>query len=63
MKIVRLVLLLSLVGVPAACTGASVVEPEGSTPATAGSLPSFNGTTPPDTTSRDGQGPAIGTGT
>lgn len=64
MKIVRLVLLLSLVGVPVACSSASVTEPEGSAPATvAGSLPSFDGTAPPDTTSRDGSGPLLGSGT
>jgi hypothetical protein len=61
MKIVRLVLLLSVVGLPAACNSATVTEPEN--PA-ATSRPSFDGgsTTPPDTTSRDGGG-VFGSGT
>lgn len=60
MKIVRLVLLLlALVGVPAACSADSVTGPATSAP---GSLPSFDGTTPPDTTSRDGGG-SFGSGT
>lgn len=62
MKIVRLVLLLSLVGVPAACSGAAITGPENAS--TAGSTPRFDGTnTPPDTTTaRDGGG-LFGSGT
>lgn len=62
MKIVRLVLLLSLVGIPAACNSATITEPENSS---ATSRPSFDGgsTTQPDTTiSRDGGG-VFGSGT
>ena len=60
MKIVRLVLLLSVVGIPAACNSATVTEP---TPtATLSPTPLFDGATPADTTSRDG-GHVIGTGT
>lgn len=62
MKIVRLVLLLSLVGVSAACGSAAITEPENPS---ATSRPSFDGgtTTPPDTTvSRDGGG-VFGSGT
>jgi len=63
MKIVRLVLLLSLVGVPAACTGATVTEPETTA---ASALPSFGGaatdTTTTPTTARDGGG-SYGSGT
>jgi hypothetical protein len=61
MKIVRLVLLLSLVGVPAACNSVPVTGPEGTS---AASLPSLDGsTTPPDTTTSDGSGPLLGSGT
>lgn len=59
MKIVRLVLLLSLVGVPAACSADSVAGPATSAPT---SSPSLDGTTPPDSTSRDGGG-SFGSGT
>lgn len=61
MKIVRLVLLLSMVGVPAACTGPNLTEPDA--PATVSPTPLFNGSSPADTTSRDGAGPIVGSGT
>lgn len=62
MKIVRLVLLLSLVGVPAACSGAAITEPENSTPA-ADRAPLFNTGSRPDTAvARDGSG-GFGSGT
>lgn len=60
MKIVRLVLLLSLVGVTAGCNGSVVTEPE--TSAKVAPAPVFDGTAP-DTTSRDGSGPLLGSGT
>lgn len=59
MKIVRLVLLLSLVGVSAACTGGAITEPETSpkdVPA-----PLFNSTAPDTTKSKD-SGHIIGSG-
>lgn len=59
MKIVRLVLLLTLVGVPAACSGATIAEPE--TTATVGTTPLFNGT-PPDTATARDSGHIIGSG-
>jgi hypothetical protein len=59
MKIVRLVLLLSLVGLPAACNSATITEPTSA--ATISPTPQFNGT-PADTTARDGSGHIIGSG-
>lgn len=61
MKIVRLVLLLSLVGVPAACSGAPITEPEKT--ATVGTTPLFDGTTPPDTAKARDSGGVFGSGT
>lgn len=64
MKIVRLVLLLSLVGVPAACDRASVTEPSQSEKASAEIGPRLDtGTVTDSTTARDGAGPIIGSGT
>lgn len=60
MKIVRLVLLLSLVGVPAACSGGAITEPA-ETPAKVAPAPLFNGT-PPDTTANRDSGHLIGSG-
>jgi hypothetical protein len=59
MKIVRLVLLLSLVGVSAACSADSVTGSATSAPTTS---PSLDSTTPPDSTARDGGG-SFGSGT
>ena len=62
MKIVRLVLLLCLVGVPVACSADSVTGPKAGP---AGSSPLFNGTSQPDSTNstnRDGGG-LFGSGT
>ena len=59
MKIVRLVLLLSLVGVPAACTSATITEPESTTAASP--APLFDSTTPDTAVSRD-SGHLIGSG-
>lgn len=60
MKIVRLVLLLSVVGVTAACNGGAITEPEASPKGVP--APPFNSTAPDTTNSRDG-GHAIGSGT
>ena len=60
MKIVRLVLLLSLVGVAAACNGGAVTEPETSPKEV--SAPHLNSTAPDTASARDG-GHAIGSGT
>ena len=60
MKIVRLVLLLSLVGAPVACSEAPVTGPEATLE---GLKPVFDGSTTPDTaTARDGGG-SFGSGT
>jgi len=59
MKIVRLVLLLSLVGVPVACNGGAVTEPE--TSAKIAPAPRFDGASPDTTKSRD-SGHIIGSG-
>jgi hypothetical protein len=59
MKIVRLVLLLSLVGVPVACNGGAITEPENS--AKVAPVPHFNGTAP-DTTKSKESGHIIGSG-
>lgn len=61
MKIVRLVLLLALVGVHAACSGAAITEPENTATVAA---PRFNGTTtPPDTAGLHYSGGVFGSGT
>jgi hypothetical protein len=60
MKIVRLVLLLSLVVGSAACNGASITEPD--TSASVDPAPLFNGTAADTTVSRDGSG-GFGSGT
>lgn len=61
MKIVRLVLLLALVGVPAACSRAAITEPETTT---AGTAPHYDGTTtPPDTSGLHYSGGVFGSGT
>lgn len=61
MKIVRLVLLLSLVGLPAACSGAAITEPEKTVPVY--TTPHFDAATPPDTTKARDSGGVFGSGT
>lgn len=60
MKIVHLVLLLSLVGVTAACNGGAITDPQ--TSAKVAPAPLFDGSARDTVTARDGSG-GFGSGT